>query len=103
MKGMRNRALPILPTLLGAAVLGVAVGLGSTTTSPSGPAALGDQAQQLAVSTGLKRQRAPQAGDAWGGCNDARSAGTFPIYRGEPGYRTDMDGDGDGVACEPHG
>ena len=48
------------------------------------------------------RQRKPQAGDYWGGCNDARAAGTAPIYRGEPGYRQDMDGDNDGIACEPH-
>lgn len=24
-----------------------------------------------------------------------------PIYSGEPGYRESMDGDGDGIACEP--
>ncbi|MDN6557056.1 MAG: excalibur calcium-binding domain-containing protein [Acidipropionibacterium acidipropionici] len=23
-----------------------------------------------------------------------------PLYRGEPGYRSGMDGDNDGVACE---
>ena len=47
------------------------------------------------------RRRAPQAGDSWGGCNSARAAGTAPIYAGEPGYRSGMDGDGDGIACEP--
>ncbi|MDD3800234.1 MAG: excalibur calcium-binding domain-containing protein [Novosphingobium sp.] len=35
------------------------------------------------------------------GGNDARAAGTAPIYLGEPGYRPEMDGDGDGIACEP--
>jgi hypothetical protein len=35
-------------------------------------------------------------------CNFARSAGAAPIHRGEPGYRTEMDGDGDGIACEPY-
>ncbi|MCK0533357.1 excalibur calcium-binding domain-containing protein [Sphingobium sp. MAH-33] len=48
------------------------------------------------------RARAPQAGDYWPGCNSARAAGTAPIYDGEPGYREEMDGDGDGIACEPH-
>lgn len=38
----------------------------------------------------------------YAGCNEARAAGAAPIYRGEPGYREDMDGDGDGIACEPH-
>jgi hypothetical protein len=36
------------------------------------------------------------------GCNAARAAGAAPIYRGQPGYREEMDGDGDGIACEPH-
>ncbi len=35
-------------------------------------------------------------------CDAARAAGAAPLYRGQPGYRTQMDGDGDGVACEPY-
>lgn len=35
-------------------------------------------------------------------CNDARAAGAAPLYRGEPGYREEMDGDFDGIACEPY-
>jgi hypothetical protein len=34
-------------------------------------------------------------------CAEARAAGVAPLYRGQPGYRPQMDGDGDGVACEP--
>ena len=33
---------------------------------------------------------------------EARAAGAVPIYRGQPGYRIGMDGDGDGIACEPY-
>jgi hypothetical protein len=33
-------------------------------------------------------------------CAAARAAGAAPLYRGQPGYRDDMDGDQDGVACE---
>ncbi len=33
-------------------------------------------------------------------CAAARAAGAAPLYRGDPGYRSDMDGDGDGIACE---
>lgn len=36
------------------------------------------------------------------GCDDARAAGAAPIYAGSPGYREGMDGDGDGIACEPY-
>lgn len=35
-------------------------------------------------------------------CAAARAAGAAPLYRGQPGYRNDMDGDGDGIACEPY-
>ena len=34
-------------------------------------------------------------------CNEARAAGAAPLRRGKPGYRPEMDGDGDGIACEP--
>jgi hypothetical protein len=35
-------------------------------------------------------------------CDAAREAGAAPIYRGQPGYREGMDGDSDGIACEPY-
>ncbi len=38
----------------------------------------------------------------YAGCNQVRAAGKAPLYRGQPGYREGMDGDGDGVACEPY-
>jgi hypothetical protein len=33
-------------------------------------------------------------------CNEARTAGVAPIWRGEPGYRPELDRNHDGVACE---
>jgi excalibur calcium-binding domain-containing protein len=33
-------------------------------------------------------------------CAAARAAGVAPIYRGQPGYRSGLDRDGDGIACE---
>jgi hypothetical protein len=35
-------------------------------------------------------------------CAAARAAGVAPIQRGQPGYRDELDADGDGVACEPY-
>ncbi|WP_168707758.1 thermonuclease family protein [Sphingopyxis sp. PAMC25046] len=35
-------------------------------------------------------------------CKEAWAAGAAPIYRGQPGYRPEMDGDGDGIACEAY-
>jgi Excalibur calcium-binding domain len=52
--------------------------------------------------TGSPRTSTPQTGDYWSGCNAARAAGVAPLYSGEPGYRPEMDGDSDGIACEPY-
>lgn len=35
-------------------------------------------------------------------CSEARAAGAAPIYRGQPGYASHLDRDGDGIACEPY-
>ncbi|WP_405671452.1 excalibur calcium-binding domain-containing protein [Streptomyces sp. NBC_01530] len=35
-------------------------------------------------------------------CDAARAAGAAPLHRGDPGYRAELDRDGDGVACEPY-
>ncbi len=85
--------------LLGVILVGGALGVGLT---EGGPQALIAGAHSAAVSMQLVRVRQPQGGDYWSGCNDAREAGTAPIYRGEPGYREEMDGDRDGIACEPY-
>ncbi len=33
-------------------------------------------------------------------CTAAEAAGAAPVYRGDPGYATHLDRDGDGVGCE---
>lgn len=85
-----------------AAVLGATVGVGTIAIDKDGRAGIASALKPIAVKAGLARARQPQPGDQWGGCDDARAAGTAPIYSGEPGYRENMDGDGDGVACEPY-
>jgi len=35
-------------------------------------------------------------------CVSARRMGIAPLYKGFPGYRTSLDRDGDGIACEPY-
>jgi len=95
--------------LFGAAAFGGVAGYGSMMTTPEGRDQVSARLAYMAQRTGEAvddiaetRDRPPQPGDFWGGCNDARNAGTAPIYRGEPGYRPNMDGDNDGIACEPH-
>jgi Excalibur calcium-binding domain len=38
----------------------------------------------------------------YSGCNEVRAAGKAPLYRGDPGFCDGMDGDHDGIACEPY-
>jgi hypothetical protein len=33
-------------------------------------------------------------------CTEAEEVGAAPIYKGQPGYSTDLDADSDGIACE---
>ena len=33
-------------------------------------------------------------------CDEVRAAGKAPLHKGEPGYSSKLDSDGDGVACE---
>lgn len=64
-----------------------------------------DNPWSLASSAGERQQAAEDAVEStvyYAGCNEARAAGAAPIYAGQPGYRAGMDGDGDGIACEPY-
>jgi endonuclease YncB( thermonuclease family) len=44
----------------------------------------------------------PSSGVFFRNCAEAWAVGAAPLYRGRPGYRSEMDGDNDGVACEPY-
>lgn len=37
---------------------------------------------------------------SYSNCDAVRAAGAAPIHSGDPGYSTDLDRDGDGIACE---
>ena len=75
--------------VLAAAGLGGA-GLGVATTL------VGNKPLADSVETG------PASDVYYEGCNEVRAAGLAPLHRNQPGYRSEMDGDGDGIACEPH-
>lgn len=46
--------------------------------------------------------RGRDASEAFRNCAEARAAGAAPLRLGQPGYGAHMDGDGDGIACEPY-
>ena len=91
--------LMALAVLAGAGVVGTVVGVGSAGRSTPVVDTTAKLVGDVAVASGIKRLREPQPGDRWDGCNAVRAVGSAPIYRGEPGYSPDMDGDG--IACEP--
>ena len=45
-------------------------------------------------------QTAPPSAVYYANCTAARAAGVAPLHRGDPGYRSGLDRDGDGNACE---
>ena len=47
-----------------------------------------------------QEQRAPEPQTYYANCAAARAAGAAPIYQGQPGYRSGLDRDGDGIACD---
>lgn len=78
--------------LLAAAGVGAVIG----TAWVAVPAALSQTAEERAAAEQIEQSV------TYGGCNEVRDLGKAPLRRGQPGYRETMDGDGDGIACEPH-
>lgn len=109
----RSRAGPLERSLRNVAVAGSLLFAGWTLwpvfapDTPRPAAALVTQAQAAVESSGIDEAVSdivdpPAAIDQhFAGCNDARAAGRESIPMRDPSYRTWMDGDGDGLACEP--
>lgn len=62
-------------------------------------AAAAQQAAQAPAPAPVAVPAAPAAA-YYANCTAAKAAGAAPLYRGQPGYRSALDRDGDGVACE---
>jgi hypothetical protein len=48
------------------------------------------------------RRGTPASSRTYRNCTEARAAGAAPVHRGEPGYGSHLDRDGDGIGCEPY-
>jgi hypothetical protein len=46
------------------------------------------------------RNQAARSSPYYANCAAARAAGAAPLSSGDPGYRSGLDRDGDGIACE---
>ena len=76
----------------------------ATVTVTIAPTAV-DRSQTAGGSTGIQPKTVvstpkPAASAYYANCAAARAAGVAPLYRGQPGYRSGLDRDNDGVACE---
>lgn len=52
------------------------------------------------VETAAAPPAAPPVAAYFANCTEARAAGVTPLHTGDPGYRSGLDRDGDGIACE---
>ncbi|OMH34106.1 DUF1524 domain-containing protein [Tersicoccus sp. Bi-70] len=69
--------------------------------APAAPApAVPAPAPAAPVQPAIPAPAAPGSSVYYPNCRAARAAGVAPLHRGDPGYRSGMDGDGDGIACE---
>lgn len=57
-------------------------------------------AETSRTSAPVPTSEATETGAYYASCSEARAAGVAPLYRGDPGYRSGLDRDDDGVACE---
>jgi len=99
---LRKKQSQAVRFLIGAALAGGVAGIGSLAVTDGGLSTMTGTLKSAAVSASFMRANAPQPGAYYHNCDAARAAGVAPLYIGEPGYRSNMDGDGDGVACEPY-
>ncbi len=76
------------------------------TVPPTTVTTAAPQVKAVTATTAARRVpvTSPPATDApsvyYANCDAARAAGAAPLYRGDPGYRSGLDRDNDGVACE---
>lgn len=70
-----------------------------TTAEPTPEPTVDAPVEEPAEEPPAQPEPAPQQA-YYSSCREAKAAGAAPLYRGDPGYRSGLDRDGDGVACE---
>lgn len=70
-----------------------------TTTEPTPEPPVDTPIEEPTPEPPAQPEPAPQQA-YYSSCREAKAAGAAPLYRGDPGYRSGLDRDGDGVACE---
>ena len=77
--------------------------IAEATTEPSAPATTRAVAAVPDTTRATTAATSPPPAPAtayFANCTDAKAAGAAPLRRSDPGYRSALDRDGDGIACE---
>lgn len=72
----------------------------STATPPVAPAPVPVPTAPIPLVSPIPSTEPPATDVYYANCTAARAAGAAPLHVGEPGYRTALDRDKDGIACE---
>ncbi|MGB3354768.1 MAG: thermonuclease family protein [Mycobacterium sp.] len=72
----------------------------TATTQPQSASPAAPPTSESAPPLGLYEPPLPSSSAYYENCTAARRAGAAPLLAGQQGYRSGLDGDGDGVACE---
>ncbi|CAB4324715.1 MAG: DUF1524 domain-containing protein [Actinobacteria bacterium] len=75
-------------------------GIGSSVAGGGTPSGSADAPQPAPVAPGTGGGGSGGGTAYYANCTAARAAGAAPLRSGQPGYRSALDRDGDGVACE---
>lgn len=58
------------------------------------------KAGSAALIAGLLPLGCSSKSDSYSSCAEAKKAGKTPLHKGDPGYSSKLDRDGDGIACD---
>lgn len=88
--------------LIAAAILGLTGGYAWSHWSKPSPAQKAiAQAQSIPSAKPGETKAEMEESVYFADCDAAKAAGREPLYEGQPGYRKELDPDGDGMACIP--
>ncbi|NEG95887.1 DUF1524 domain-containing protein [Bifidobacterium sp. SMB2] len=74
---------------------------GSATSTPTASASPSPTVESTPTVSSSPTASTQSSSDVYyANCSAVRAAGKAPLYKGQPGYSTKLDRDGDGVACE---
>ena len=97
-KFARMRAIVFL---LAAVMLGLTGGYGWSKWSKPSAAAAAFNSRDIPSAKPNQTSQEIEETAYFENCAAARDAGKAPLMSGQPGYRPELDPDGDGIACQP--